>query len=283
MSGGGSRWLLASSSEVLYFEDGEQKTIPAPGWVTTAAGFSGEDPVVAVLPMRIGKGERPRTPPQVLKFDGRKWELLIAGSFPERTSGGDPLGGMLVQHTVSLAPASKSRLWMFYPYAYRVGRFSSLGKRDLGMVVSAGKVTVREDQEQARKELEAKLEKGGYKRTGNMVVGATLARRLLLGVAQGRDGRLYVVSRDGEGVAMDRYDPVTALLERSPLRISYSEELSLAAGRDGLVLAGAWGKSGRWSLTWEEIDGASWKEVSDVEWLGTTGKANAAPEIEKQD
>ena len=87
----------------------------------------------------------------------------------------------------------------------------------------------------------------------------------LLGMARGLDGCLYLLVRtQGEGVALDRYDPTRVALERLPLQLEIGDALTMAAGRNALYLAAGDGRKGRWRIDWDVLDQARWQKIANA-------------------
>src|SRR6185436_3651105 len=94
----------------------------------------------------------------------------------------------------------------------------------------------------------------------------------------GWDGALYlVVATAGGEVALDRFDPGPLRLDRVLLGGLYRipGNLTLAAGSDGLYLAGPSGRLGLWRIDRQTIEDAAWKPVPDAT---LDGQPLAAPE-----
>lgn len=92
---------------------------------------------------------------------------------------------------------------------------------------------------------------------------------VLSGVAEGPDGRLYLLTAPGqfgEGMVLDRLDPTTMELERlRTVGIEPPSRFSMVAATDGLYLAGLRESLGRWRLSWEELEAAPWELVKILE------------------
>jgi hypothetical protein len=78
-----------------------------------------------------------------------------------------------------------------------------------------------------------------------------------------QDNRVYLVVETPEGVALDRWDTASQVLDRlllagiEPGRLY----LSLAAGKDGLYIAERRLGDPIWRLDWQRLEHAKWQPV----------------------
>lgn len=262
LSPGGDVWLLSADLVIRRFVDGKEKVMPALEWRASGIGFGRGDPVVSVLPVpvvwdrvyRERKGQIPR----LMTFDGNRWNVLAeypnlpASDFAEKRP---DLNGSIAQHAVFVAADREGRLWIARQYAYDVEQIAPSGKRRLHLAVNGGKVTERKEPGE----------------TKDHPAGLTAFRSnaAILDLVEGRDHRMYfLVAGDGAsgGLVLDRYDPVTSQLERVSLALELPGRVTLAAGKGGLYIAAWNGRNGRWILSWDALDLASWKPVPNAEF-----------------
>lgn len=102
-------------------------------------------------------------------------------------------------------------------------------------------------------------------------------KRVIEAITSSPQGMLYMLvhgegrgsTGEAKGLALDRYDPVRAVVERVDLALDkLAGRPSLAASKDGLVLAAGAGDGGRYQVSWEALDAAAWEQVPGVE-IGT--------------
>lgn len=280
MSPGGDAWaLLEASNRVRIFRSGEEKPLPQTSWMVTALALQGDDPVAAVIPAqrsgspemaRVDADHPPAKPPFLLQTGKTKWETLVEGEFFELGSAEAGVGQQVRAGTeVWLATNAKREIWVAYRNAYRLQRYSPLGRLKDEIVVGEGKVewVQRSDEDWKRLEDLARKNKFPFRRTQLAPVqGKAVVRAMTLG----RDDRAYLLVEAPEGLALDRFDPNPANLgvERILLAGLDSGRLTLAAGRHALFLASAQGDGGRWSLDWAVLDAAKWQPVAKAQVNG---------------
>lgn len=64
-----------------------------------------------------------------------------------------------------------------------------------------------------------------------------------------------------KGVALERWRVADRRLERVSLDLDIGGKLTLACGSDGLYIAGYRGNSGRWWISRDSLEHASWRDV----------------------
>ena len=267
VAGNGKSWALVESNRVHYFKDGRLQNTPEVGWLVTSVALEDDTPVAGVLPMSVGQARsagRPKSPPLVVKLGRSGWETQVEGTFPSRATGGrDMFDVLFAEKTVRLA-SSRKGLWVSYPYAGRIVHHTPSGGTDLVITFGKGSPTYKGDPEKARQSVLSSLKEGGYENS-RAKVGAFTAQLLIRGMAEGEGGDLYLLldrAINGEA-SLARYNSVTNVLEAAPVHVSGEAELTMAAGRDGLVWT-AMGASELWKLSWGTLEAAPWKEVEDV-------------------
>ena len=84
------------------------------------------------------------------------------------------------------------------------------------------------------------------------------------------------------GIALDRYDQATSLLERVHLQLSVPGVVTIAAGRNDLYLAAWQGDKGRWRLPWARLEEAIWEPVEGAEIDGiAVDQKTTKPELHR--
>jgi len=174
-----------------------------------------------------------------------------------------------------IVPSRKGRLWVANTFRYRVWQLSPSGRvlteirRDGGAVQEAEPETVSGRDEALRENLEQSGRGATLTDRRTTVLAKSAARRILV-VAEGPDGRLYLLVDDEEqpphGLAIDRYDPAIVAVERVGLRLQWQGAPQMVAGEGGLHLAPFNARDGeRRFLSWETLYAATWKVVPGIE------------------
>lgn len=278
MSPTGDRWLLLGDSSVRFFIDGKEKVVPSLGWKPWSLTLWRDVPVVAVAPFPMGgRSVDPKkvgTPPWLLRLGSDRWDTvreLKGVSVLEMLENGK-LDDEIAKNAVVMTGDRLGRLWVGRQYAYRVQRLSPSGKPSMEITVDRGEV--RKKEESRGIEIEMKDQRVGSDAAQKPASPKGTyfpftAERVIYGMTEGRDGRLYLLVNSGQGGAvLDRYDPVRTALERIPVKLPLKNTFTLAAGRNGLYFAPWDGMAGRWYLSWERIEAAQWKPVKGAEMDG---------------
>jgi hypothetical protein len=273
LSPAGDQWLLHVQSTVRLFVDGKERPLPPLDWQPWSVGFRRETPIVAVMPRPLPAAAQRLaslgTAPWLLALEGDRWSALVEHSdltaeraWRERAR----MNEWVAEHAVFLAPARDGKLWAARQYAHRVQRLSPSGKTLLDIEVQDG----REVKAPARPARDVDVH--GRK----VPVQAFEAKQAIEDLVEGPGGTLYLLAhRTGKGgLALERYDPVRGLLEEAPLALEGTGRFTLAAGKDGLYLAGFDPTEGLWMLSWEAVQAAPWVEVEGSE---AEGKAEPSP------
>ncbi len=257
----GDRWLLSADQGLRVFEDGKEKALPALEWRPSGIGFLRDEPVVSLLPLAVAwdrvHRERKGQIPRLMTFDGDRWNVLAEYTDLSAVGIGDlrpDINGAIAGYATFLTSDKEGRLWVARQYAYDVEQLTSTGKRRLQIVVDGAKVT--EPKEAA---------KSPHQPAG---LHAFRAHAALFDLVEGRDHRTYFLvaaGSGGGGLVLDRYDPVTEELERVPLALQLPGRVTLASGKHGLYFAAWNGRGGRWMLSWDALDLATWKPVPKAE------------------
>jgi hypothetical protein len=288
MSPSGDQWAVVADWGVRLFVDGKEKVLPSPRWIPKSVGFRRDSLVVGVVPkplgpiVEIGKLGRP---PWLLGLDNDRWSTIAEhkGLSGAETAVGN-LNDLIADYAAFLAGDREGKLWVARQYAYRVQRLSPGGRLFLEIAVEGGKVRKKEES----KGIEIKLHGSNENpsdatrnpRSEKVTYYPFTAEPVILDLAEGRDGRIYLLVRKPEGgVALDRYDPGRAVLERVPLDLKAQGRFSIAAGKDALYLAAWDGAKGRWRISWDTLDQAVWKGVEGARIDGVApGETEAGPE-----
>lgn len=270
-------WVTYNGT-IRWFRSGKEEAVPAPRWHPRTVALLDGRPVVMVLPFRAGRwteDEHVGRPPLVLAFDGDGWSRLVDSELEEV-----PQEAAASREELACLPhaAADGTLWLGDLYRYRLRQFSAAGRELVSVAVDGAQLERRGADDpavrEAREMLEAEAAKlsddiGGARRPARVtIVTNTLVERLR-GLCEGRDGKLYVLlRRAGAGLVLDRFDPVTGLLERVATDVENYGAVSMVAGKDGLYVVNYSGSAPRWLLPWNELDAADWQPVEDVEVNG---------------
>lgn len=275
MSRAGDRWLLLSGTTVRLFVDGKETIVPPLNWKPWSLTLLRDVPVVAMAPFPMGGRtvdlKRVGTPPWLLRLDSDQWSqtLELKGASVSDLLENGGLNDAIAKNSVVMTGDRNGRLWAARQYAYRVQRFTSSGHLLLEITVDQGEVRKKEQaqgieirpHEGAQNPREATQNPRSEKGTSFPFMG----ERVVYGITEGRDGRIYLlISVASGGAALDRYDPVRNRLDRIPLSVKLKETFTLAAGKDALYLAPWNTDGGRWKISWDELETAPWKIVKGV-------------------
>ena len=259
MGDGPGDWLLCLPLEVRWFAAGKEKPLPPLPWQPHAVTFLRGAPVVSVVArpaplngMVIRKvGEPPpASGPAVMTFDGERWSEVVKAAWPAMRDGGE-----ILENTAhSVLGDREGKLWTSRDYAYVLDRYSAAGRRLLQVETVKGGLV-----HQQAKDVPVPPELPAADRAHFHPVLGVLQ---IADLTEGRDHRIYLAVQEGQNLALDRYDPTQETLERTDLGLSAPGYVSLAAGRDALYIAAPHGDQGRWRISWEDLDHATWKSMA---------------------
>lgn len=267
---GGTFLVLAGGKDLVLVRGDDVEPVSDPRWKPFSIGMHGDQPLVGVHPVLTGRpaaGFRmPPTPPRVLAYDGRRWSTLLDEPLPE-TAEMDPQFRHVVYRTTSFAAAPADDLWIADHYRYRIRRLTAAGREKLELTIGDAAPRFRDEEELAEEGVRSELERRAAK-TGHRAAAVSFTGKpAIAGMAEGRDGLLYVVAAagfDGARAQLHRFDPANLALERVPLDFDFPGRLTLAAASDGLWIAAARQRHELWRLSWEEIAAAQWEPVEGV-------------------
>ena len=284
-------WVLwAGQDRVHVFDDHKETPISGVGWLVTAVGFLDDLPAAWVVPAQMGNPtEVSFESPELLQLDDGAWETRVSEPIDweryERLADSvdsSPLMTYKGLRGVWAARSSKRGLWIAYQYSYRIRHFSATGKVIDEITVGEPQVEVRDRTAEEVDEIIEGASKQGVtlKKSG---LSSKLLVRVVEAITEGRDGRLYVLltgefakktlPKSAAGTlsvdfALDRFDPVRLVHERIILNVKNRSfgRYTMAAGRDGLFIVSYNGN--RYWASWEELEGANWQTVPDVQLDG---------------
>lgn len=269
LSPDGSSWLLTSEPDDLILLNGDdRRVLPSPRWWVSAVAYTTDGPVVAVLPAWGGGREATGgpdwdKPPALLRLDDQKWQTLSLQG-PVVADVPPSLAETKAERETRLAAGRKGALWVAQQNAYLLKRYSRSGAVEESVAVHGGKVQWKERTEEDWRALEKVSQSAGmtFTRSRHSKVAAV---RVVRGLTA-QDNRVYLAVETPEGVALDRWDDETQVLDRVLLTgiTSGRTYLSLAAGRDGLYIAARGLGEPIWRLDWQRLEGAKWKAVPEV-------------------
>ncbi len=274
LSPDGGRWVVLQGTQVVAITGQKVEILAAAPFYPHAVAMAGGDPVVLVTAdgmERSPRGGPPAEPPLALRWTGKAWETLATDDELTAEEREGSLRRYQSRSVVGLGD-SRGRLWVANRYRYRLREYSAAGRLltevtvGEGAVRRAGAERVAALQQQLVDDLAKEgLSKQELAKAKIQVNDAELA---LTGLAEGRDGRLYLLGRAEEGEArlsLDRLDPVALTLERVLVDLPWSEGGRLAAGKDGLYLAATSAARGeRAFVSWESLEAAAWQSVLDA-------------------
>ncbi len=284
MSLAGGAWVLFSPPHLYIFQAGHLQTVES-NWAVSGIALDGGEPWIAVLPLETNVSApstlRLDKPPLVQRWDGKRWDTLIEGRFPEDP----PEGATLAEYwrgefSVLIALTPERRLWMADQNAYRLRRYSPGGALQDELSVGGGKITWGERTEEEWKKTEEAAKKAGFSGWSRRSMSPVRAEEVVRALAVGHDGAVYLVVQTNQGLALDRFDTTLLTLERVILKgIDVPGRVMMAGGKHGLYIS-AWAASnGIWQIDSETLQAADWQPVQDAV---LNGQPLAPPKAEKQ-
>jgi hypothetical protein len=267
----GDAWLLYAPPVLRYLKDGREIPLPRSNWSLESIGFHGDQPVLSARPILTGRertvGFRAsEAPPLIQTLSGDRWQPLLDR---EKSTGSQAPMARHLDSGMLFATDHRGNLWAAHHYRYRIYKLSPSGRLLETLEVAGGKLpeaSITEDQRMAAvEEVLSQAKKEGLATQG-MVTMAITSNPAINGIVEGRDGRLYLFLGHGasglDTPVLDRYDPTRNVLERMPLRLDYQGFVSMAAAREGLLLAGYGTRTGVWILDWETLEASAWTPIA---------------------
>ena len=267
LSSAGDQWLVYADVGARWFVNGKEKTLPGLRWRPGSIAFLGNTPLLAVVPIPVGGFhldlEDLSEIPWLYSLGNGQWETVVH----QRDLTGKDLAqarrdnkDVVADSAIFMSADHSGKLWVGRQYAYRVERWSPSGRPLDVIVVDGGRV----EEKKYRAADSSNVPKGYHRFT---------AKPAVRDLVEGTDHRMYfLVTLPDGAMALDRYDPTLAVLERVPLTVmERSSRFTLAAGKDALYLAAWNGRDGRWRITWETLEGADWQTVDGLEARPTSG------------
>jgi hypothetical protein len=263
-------WIVLHGNEPRWFRSGKEVALPTLHWKPSAVALVDGRPVVAAHPLPMGRLTRRElaSPPLLLAAAKSDWSVLVDSDL-----GGPPdlKDAMRLQqrNAARLLTDSADTLWLAHQYRYRLVHYSAAGRELRTVEVDGAAVRHREENEPALERAAESLEeeRSRYAEKQRAGVHVNTASLAILDLAEGPDGRIYLLVR-GEGgpgrSTIDRFDDVEGVLERSTIDASPPGAVSIAAGRDGLFLVPFDGREKRYLVPWTELDAADWSPVEGV-------------------
>lgn len=284
MSLTGDTWVLFSPPRLYIFRGGHVQTVE-PNWAVCGIAGDGGEPLIAVSPLETNISApstlRLDKPPLVQQWDGKRWNTLIEGRFPENP----PEGVRLAEYwrgefSFLIALTPERRLWMADQNAYRLRRYSPLGALQDELSVGGGKISWGERTEEEWKKAEAAAKKAGFSGWSRRSMSPVHAREVVRALAVGHDGAVYLLVMTEQGLALDRFDTTLLTLERVILEgIDVPGRVMMAGGKHGLYISAWAASSGLWHIDSETLQAADWQPVQDAV---LNGQPLAPPKEERQ-
>lgn len=268
-------WFL-KANDLHFFTTGEETALPAAQWWPDNVALLGDTPVIAVRPgLMIGarpaqiKDIRlPEEAPWLFSLSGDRWEPLVSGNWKDA---GEGMADMMTAFAVKVAGSSNRTFWLAHEYVYRVRRLSPAGRLREELVLGKGEPTRLSNEAIAAAEKKAAASAAAHPKPGQATDQSSASffapmtsATAIKAITEGRDGKLYVLATAASELALDRYDPVVKKMWRVRLPFTYSGVMSMAAGKDGLFFAAYQASGGRWLVSWEELERASWAPLNEL-------------------
>jgi hypothetical protein len=265
---GGDQWLVHAEGKLRLFVEGKEKPVASVPWQPWAVGFLRSSPAVLVIPRPMPDTvlhlRDVGSAPWLLTLDNNSWNALVEhDDLPAETAWKERsrINAWITEYAAFFAPTKDGRIWMGSQYGYHVRQLSSAGRvlTDISFE-SADRV---EKKPKANPEVQAAIqqaEKQGARVTSMPFTAQQVIADLTVG--PGQVLFLLVSPKGGGSLAIDRYDPGRAILERVDLTLSSSGRFTLAVGKDALYLANT--REGHWRISWEALENANWKEVDGL-------------------
>jgi len=267
MAGEGD-WVALFGGEVRWFRSREEETLPPLHWAASAVALVDGRPVVAVYPSPVGRVSRRDLDviPFLVTPDGDGWTVLVESEYEELPRREERFDAR-VRHAVRLTADSQDDLWVAYTYRYRLAHYSAAGRELLNVEMDGAEIGEAGEKAVGANRRALEEERARYAEPREATIHVNRAEVAIRDLTEGRDGRIYLLvkAKDGNHThAIDRFDPPTGTLERTPLALDLAGAASIAAGKDGLYVVPFNGERRRWKVAWEDLDAAVWEAVPGV-------------------
>lgn len=262
----GELWLLVARFPRLFHQGREVFLKPLP-FVPIGAWFAAGKPVAAVWPLLVGEDlsevERWRREPSpwLLRWNGKEWESWLAAERAQRLGFLSAGSGDFEARTAIAAP-TKNGASVALVYDHRVAFLDASGKPLATVSVPLRSSLLSADE--ATRKLEETMKRQGIDPSSARVISASRRTPAILGLTTCGVGEVILVVSSvvvEKGVALERWRVADRRLERVSLDLDTGGKLTLACGADGLYIAGYRGNSGRWWISRDSLEHASWREV----------------------
>lgn len=266
MDPAGSTWVVSTSIQEVALCDFVEQKRPAglAGWVSSVT-FSATAPLVAVVPfggrsMDLAGQVEPRVP-RVFELDRSTWKPVSWAPLPEVS---DPKLGAFTQikaQTDSLiCSGPKDSIWLASWNSYRLEEVSDSERPQHTLVVGSGKVAWEKRSQDEQESGMAEARKRGRDPKGVVPV---YPRNVIRSILCGRDGLIYLIVSSDKGIAIDRFSPSMATLERAYLaKVEVSGgPMTAVLTSDEIVFGGRFIEDGLWHISLEALSEASWTPV----------------------
>ena len=259
-------WVALFGGEVRWIRAGKEETLPELPWSPAAVALLDGRPVVAVYPNPVGRRtERElRTVPLLMTPNRSDWSILVESARQEPARG-EARSAARVADAVRLFTDSRDTLWLASTYRYRLAHYSAAGDELLVLEVGGAEIRHRDEAEVEELRVSLEEERARYSDPTKARIAVNTAIPAILDLAEGRDGMIYLLvtgeADDDGGWALDRFNAVTGVLERTPLATSLPGVVSIAAAKDGLYLVPFNGQTRRLLIPWQAIEDAEWQSV----------------------
>jgi hypothetical protein len=277
LSPDGRSWIIDRQppGTLTLLTSDDQRQLPHLHWMPSALAYTDSGPIIAVVPLQIGgeSAEAPSSrsaadkPPFLLKLNEQTWQTLVFQDMPAANADGRPAVSMpyvKAERDARLAPGRKGRFWVAQQNAYLLRQYSGLGALEQSVSVGKGQMLWQERTADDWKAMEKVVQANGapFDRSRLPKMHAV---RVIRGLTAQRSGnQVYLAVDTPEGLALDRWDADTQMLDRLLLGVTPEPgRISVAAGRYGLYLAARGLGEPVWHLDWLQLENARWKPVPE--------------------
>ncbi|MEM1180988.1 MAG: hypothetical protein AAGM22_21790 [Acidobacteriota bacterium] len=277
----GSRgeWLVQMGKNLVLFDDeGRGVVLPSTREPAFALAMAGEDPVILVLSSKAGGWA-------VLRWDGDEWSDWVRVDGDGRLD----VGLAMEKADAFLTISSKDRLWLARRYSEEIRQFSPSGRSLLDLRVGDGQVVHGASDPSTEERVAKSAERvsrsaRGPKRQGRTVAFTAKPTYHAVAVDSFHQAYFLKLSTGPEGgYVIQRWNPVDLRLEETDVDLPGPSAYTMAFGKAGLHLAPFNAAGGRFFVSSESLDKASWRPTQEVTVNGfaeTDRTAKEAPSSE---